>query len=75
MNIKSEMESIFNAVKPAPPPAKKKRTLGDIYSALEAQRIWNPGLPSVPKPAPANQGERGTADALDTSGAWNKPER
>lgn len=87
--IRTELESLLKPATVAEPAkqVRKKRTLGDIYTALEAQRIYNPGMPSVPRPpaasmpqqkpptaAPANLAERGTAAALDMSGGWGKPE-
>ena len=72
-NIKS---ALTNLLKPEPvvtAPKTKKRTLGDIYSALEAQRVYFPDMPPVSKPiaaAPANQQESGTAGSLGTEGAW-----
>lgn len=74
MSIKDELERIMKAELPKPAaPARKKRTLGDIYSTLEAQRIYTPGMPSIPKPPaapPANLQERGTAASIGTEGAW-----
>lgn len=79
MSIKEELERILKPeIKLPPAPQKRKRTLGDIYSALEAQRVYNPQIPSVPKPiaaAPANEQERGTVQALDTTGRWNTEEK
>jgi hypothetical protein len=75
--IKGELESILKPKPIAPPaPIRKKRTLGDIYTTLEAQRIFNPGMPSIPKPPsapPANQQDRGTAAALGMEEAWGQP--
>jgi hypothetical protein len=84
MSVKEELEHLMKTNAPAPEPikpeiskpvAKPKRTLGNIYVALEAQRIYNPGMPSVPSPAPANTFEKGITPALDTSGAWGQPEK
>ena len=75
--IKSELESLLKPKPVAPPVAvRRKRTLGDIYTALEAQRVFHPEMPSVPKPpsaSPANLSGKGTAAALDSSGAWGGP--
>lgn len=53
---------------------KGRRTLGNIWAALEAQRVYT-GAPSVSKPQapPANLQGQGTAPAMDQSGAWGKP--
>jgi hypothetical protein len=63
---------------PKPPEAigKGKRTLGSIYVALEAQRVYNGAIPSTPTPEapPANLQGQGTAPNLGTTGAWGKPE-
>jgi len=76
-NIKGELEYILRSGPVAPPkPLRKKRTLGDIYTALEAQRVFNPGLPSIPKPPsapPANLAGKGTAPNMDNSGPWGGP--
>ena len=62
--------------KAPPPPQEKKRTLGDIFVALEAQKVYQPNLPSVPQPQapPANMQDQGTAPNLGTTGSWNTPE-
>jgi hypothetical protein len=62
---------------PASEPGKPKRTLGDIFVALEAQKVYNPQLPSVQKPEapPANTFGKGTAPAMDTEGAWGQPKK
>ena len=87
MSVKSELEKLLKPVeatapKPAAPPAAKlevkgkdRRTLGNIYAALEAQRVYS-GAPSVQKPQapPANLQGQGTAPALGTTGAWGKTE-
>jgi hypothetical protein len=53
-----------------------KRTMGDVYAMAEAQRIFNPGLPSAqPKGPNTSQMDMGTASTLDTSGSWGTPER
>ena len=73
--IRNELEHLIKPAEPvkAPVPVKKKRTLGDVYTALEAQRIFNPAIPSIakpPMPAPANQQNIGTAPAMDMTGGW-----
>ena len=77
--IRDELSSLLGKPPAPPKPVRKKRTLGNIYTALEAQRVFNPGMPSVPTPpvplkppsaAPANLGNKGTATALDNSGPW-----
>jgi hypothetical protein len=84
VSIKNAIEDMLKGdeaprpeVKPLakPSPARPKRTVGDIYVAMEAQKVYNPQMPSVPKPQapPANLNERGSSASLDTSGAWGKP--
>jgi len=53
---------------------KGRRTLGNIWAALEAQRVYT-GAPSVSKPQapPANLQGQGTAPAMDQSGPWSQP--
>jgi hypothetical protein len=86
MNVKQELEHLLTPPKPPEPPkapGPAKRTLGNVYIALEAQRIYNPAAPSIPKPeapvapsaAPANEQDRGTAGALGTEGRWGTPEK
>ena len=60
---------------PAPIKIKPKRSLGDVFVALEAQKVFNPNIPSIPSPVPppANTFQKGTAPALDNTGAWGKP--
>lgn len=51
------------------------RTLGDINLATEAQRLFNPDMPSPPpKAAPANKQDLGTAAAADITGRWGQPQ-
>ncbi len=85
MSVKSEIERLLKpdppkAPKPAAPPTPKapekgRRTLGNVWAALEAQRVYS-GAPSVSKPQapPANLQGQGTAPSLGTSGAWGKAE-
>lgn len=60
---------------PVPIKVKRPRSLGDVSVALESQRVYNPGLPSMPspQPAPANTFQKGTTPAMDNTGAWGKP--
>jgi len=53
---------------------KGRRTLGNIWAALEAQRVYT-GAPSVSKPQapPANLQGQGSAPAMGTEGPWGKP--
>jgi len=62
------------ASEPVKEKLKGKRTIGNIWAALEAQRVYT-GAPSVPKPQapPANLQGQGSAAALGTEGAWGKP--
>jgi hypothetical protein len=83
VNTKKALEGLLAAAPsapkapkpPEPPkaPKPKGRTLGNIYAALEAQKIYNPSMPSVPKPSPANASAQGLAPNLGTEGAWGKP--
>jgi hypothetical protein len=89
-DIEKQLKKIFGkapalppepAPAPAPPPVKlppkPTKGLADISIAIQAQRIYNPDLP----PAPATKApttamlEQGSAPAMDTSGAWGKPEK
>jgi len=58
----------------APPPMKIAKTIGDIGAILEAQRIYNPNIPSVPSPKapPQAQVDMGVASKSDMSGSWGK---
>jgi len=51
---------------------KRKRGLGDVFVALQAQKVFNPNIPSIPSPqaAPANTFQKGVTPALDNSGSW-----
>ncbi len=80
IDIKRELEHLLtppDVLKPPAPPQTKKRTLGDIYTALEAQRVYSPGAPSIPKPMPATSLplEQGTASKLGTEGRWGTEEK
>jgi hypothetical protein len=62
---------------PAPEPKKEtpKRSVGDIYVAMEAQRIFNPEMPAVNKPqAPKNQMiDTGVSSSLGLDQGWGSP--
>lgn len=62
---------------PAPKPkapAKQRRGLGDIVLIAEAQKTFNPGMPSPQLKGPSAQMVgQGTAQAAGTTGAWGKP--
>lgn len=51
------------------------RTMGNVYAPAEAQRIFNPGMPSAQKPKapPAAMVDTGSADSMDTTGRWGTP--
>jgi hypothetical protein len=55
-------------------PEKVLREMGDMATIIEAQRLYNPQMPSVPsvKPPPAAQAGAGTAGKADMSGSWGK---
>ncbi len=77
MSVKDDLTSLINSKKiEIKPVERKKRTLGDIYVTIEAQKIYNPNLPSVPRPIapPANQQKQGSAANIGTEGRWGKPE-
>ena len=57
---------------PEPIKIKRPRTIGNVFTAIEAQRAYNPNIPSIPspQPAPANTFQKGVTPALDNSGPW-----
>jgi len=44
--------------------------VGDIGIAIQAQRMFNPGMP--PAPPNATQNDQGTAPAMELSSKWDK---
>lgn len=72
MSIREEIEHILKPEAPIipKPSAPFKRTLGSIQIALEAQKIYNPSLPSVPKSPGQPTPEQGTAAKMGTEGRW-----
>ena len=60
-------------IAPQPRPRIKEKTLGDIGAIVEAQRLYNPQMPSVAKGPTAGQADIGVAGKLDTAGSWGKP--
>jgi hypothetical protein len=56
-------------------PQKREKTLGDMGAIIEAQRLYDPQMPSVPsvKPPNAAQAEAGQAGKTDMAGNWGKP--
>lgn len=54
---------------------KPKRSVGDVYVALEAQKVYNPDMPSVQKPqAPKNPMlDTGTSHNLGLDQGWGNP--
>jgi hypothetical protein len=56
-------------------PQKREKTLGDMGAIIEAQRLYDPQVPSVPsaKPPSAAQAEAGAVGKTDMSGSWGKP--
>jgi hypothetical protein len=78
MSVKEALQGILKPdAAPTPKaPVSTKRTLGDIHVALEAQRVYNPSMPSVPKPPAMNNPQaQGTAPKLGTEGRWGNPEK
>jgi hypothetical protein len=59
---------------PAPIPVERPRTLGNITTAMMAQRIYNPSMPPAPKSPSKAMQDQGTAPALGMEGPWGKPE-
>jgi hypothetical protein len=59
----------------SPPPIKveKPRTLGNITTAMMAQRIYNPQMPPAPKSPSKAMVDKGTGPAMDISGPWGGP--
>lgn len=52
------------------------RTMGNISTIAEAQRVYNPNLPPTkPKAPTAAQMEVGTSPSMGTEGNWGTPER
>ena len=75
--FKSALNNMFGVKKETPAPAKvptispKKvdprdviRGLGEPQVVAQAQKIYNPDMPSVPKAPPANMQDVGTAPAM-----------
>jgi len=60
---------------PAPIETKRRRGIGDVFVALQAQKVYNPNMPSIPspQPAPSNTFQKGVTPALDNSGEWGGP--
>ena len=52
------------------------RTMGNIHSALEAQKIFNPQIAQQDVKAPtAAMLNQGTSSAQDMTGSWGTPNR
>ena len=51
---------------------KVEKTMGDMSTIIESQRLYNPQMPSVPKvkPPTAAQIEAGTAAKSGMTGSW-----
>jgi hypothetical protein len=60
------------AIQPPKAPEKVEKTMGDMPTIIESQRLYNPQMPSVPKvkPPPAAQIEAGTAAKAGMTGNW-----
>jgi len=50
------------------------RSVGDIYSAMQAQRIFNPDAQVPVKPAPSKEVDQGVAPTLGVTGRWGTPQ-
>lgn len=73
--VDKKAEPELSGVKPPKPiPVEKPRTLGDITTAMAAQRIYNQALPPAPKSPSRSMQDTGTADAMSLNGPWGKPE-
>lgn len=55
-------------------PERAEKTMGDLPTIIESQRLYNPQMPSVPKvkAPPAAQIEAGTAAKAGMTGSWGK---
>jgi hypothetical protein len=52
------------------------RTMGNVTTIAEAQRVYNPNLPPTkPKAPTAAQMEVGSSPSMGTEGNWGTPER
>jgi hypothetical protein len=52
------------------------RSLGNVYTTAEAQRIFNPQLPPTkPKPPTEAQTKLGTSSSMDVEGNWGQSGR
>lgn len=65
---------------PKPIPVESPKTLGDITTAMAAQRIYNPQMPPAPpsqKAKAPNKAmlDQGTASAMGMGGPWGTPEQ
>jgi hypothetical protein len=85
MDIKEMLSHTFSApkmpeAKPAfimpPIPPKPSRSVGDVFLALQGQRIYDPNIPMVEKPKPPTSTNigTGTAPAMDTTKPWGNPQ-
>ncbi len=56
-------------------PERAEKTMGDLPTIIESQRLYNPQMPSVPKvkAPPSAQVEAGTAAKTGMAGSWGKP--
>jgi hypothetical protein len=74
--IDKKVEPEFSAVKPPPPlKVETQKTVGDLTIAMQAQRIYNPGMPPAPpsaKPPAGGMLEQGVTPALDIKSKWDK---
>jgi hypothetical protein len=48
------------------------KTVGDVSISAEAQRIFSPNLPPIPKAPNATQNDQGTAPSMDLKSKWDK---
>lgn len=77
MPVKQRMamkaEQLVPEVKSKPIEVETSKGVGDISISLEAQRIFNPGMPPAPpKPPNASQADTGVAPSMDLSSKWDK---
>ena len=58
---------------PKPIPVEEPKTLGNITTAMAAQRIYNPQMPPAPKSPTKTMQDQGTGPASGMTGPWGTP--
>jgi hypothetical protein len=73
--VDKKIDPELSGIKPPKPiPVEKPRTLGDITTAMMAQKIYNPGAPPAPKSPSKAMQNTGTTDAMSLDGPWGRPQ-